>query len=210
MSVSARQASNCCLKSLAISTGMLSHSPVKQACTSFACVISGTWSSSRMSPFATFSAAVPAAFEASEFADSPSRDFAESPAALFPLALALVLPSILSRMDCKSCSVTCTYCDLYFKSPSACSASSKNSFAEIFSSPMAISQSKSRRSPAVNAPKLMLPCKRILGLGLPIFNKFFGISVWMPNSSSFLRQSCKKSRSSAPRIKMGELARCSK
>ena len=80
----------------------------------------------------------------------------------------------------------------------------------MFSSPMAISQSKSSRSPAVNAPKLMLPCKRILGFGLPMFKRFFGISVWIPNIWSFLRQSCKKSRSSAPRIKIGSLARRSK
>ena len=80
----------------------------------------------------------------------------------------------------------------------------------MFSSPMAISQSKSSRSPAVKAPKLMLPCKRILGFGFPMFKRFFGISVWMPNSWSFLRQSCKKSRSSAPRIKIGSLARRSR
>ena len=200
-SVSARQASNCCLNSPAISTGTPSHSPVKHACTSFACVMTGV-SSALSLPASDPAPSLPA----SEFSPSPSAA-PSAPASEFFAPSAR--PSIFSRMAFKSSSDTVTYCDLYFRSPSAFSASSRNSSADTFSSPMAISQSKSSKSFAVNAPKLMLPCRRILGLGLPTFSRFFGISVLTPKISSFLRQSCRNSSNTAPCIMMGEAARFS-
>ena len=102
------------------------------------------------------------------------------------------------------------YSDLYFNRPSACAASSRNSWGEICSSPRATCQSKSSRSPAENIPKLMLPCSRILALGLLMCKSFSGISVRIPIISSFLRQSCKNWSNFAPCMTTGVSPRLSR